>query len=298
MDYYKILGVEKTASGDEIKRAYRKLSLKYHPDKPNGDSDKFKEINEAYSTLSEPGLRKKYDFKQTHGGGKGFPPGGIPPEFANNAFFANIFRGMGGMGPMGPNVRVYHNGVQVNGNHSFNRIPVIEKVLTISLEEAYEGGSFPLEIERTVNETKELKKVEKETVYVDVKQGIDNNEVIVIQDKGHEDEIGRKGQIRVRVQIKPHGQIKRRGMDLILEKTISLADALCGFEFKFQHLNGKKFTINNKDSTVIQPNFTKRIQGLGMKRGNNQGSLYIVFGIKFPERIDNDKKEMLRAILS
>ena len=215
MDYYKVLGVEKTASAEEIKRAYRKLSLKHHPDKPTGNADKFKDINAAYSVLSDENERRAYDFKREHGGNPMSGGGGMPADFANNPFFASIFRNMGAqMGGMGGhNFKVYHNGVQVNGNHSFNRIPIIAKVLNISLEEAYEGGSFPLEIERTIHETKELKKVEKETIYVDVQGGIDNNEVININDKGHEDELGRKGQIRVKVQIKPHNLLKRRGMD-------------------------------------------------------------------------------------
>ena len=304
-DYYKVLGVDSKASADEIKKAYRKLSLKYHPDKNPGNQeaeDKFKEINEAYGVIGDTNERKKYDFRKS-GGGMGMGgPGGIPEEFMNNPFFSNVFKNMGMNVNMGgsqgggmPNIRIFHNGVPVN--HNFNQLRPIQTNITLTMEQSYEGLSHPVEIEREVFENDTMKKTEKETIYVDIPAGIDNNEVIVMKNVGHEDKNGNKGDLRVRIHIKPHSLFKRRGLDLVLEKKISLADALCGFKFQIEHLNGKKFMINNTHENIIKPGFFKRIPNLGIRRGNHVGMLVVAFEIDFPNKIDFTKRDSLREIL-
>lgn len=291
MNYYKILGVENSASSDEIKKAYRKLSLQYHPDKRGGDQNKFKQINEAYSTLKDPEARELYDMKIN------------PAVMEKDAFFSKLFKGMNVSGvrmsgKMGPNVKVYHNGVNVNVKEAEPEyIPEIEEEIVITLDQAYEGCSIPIEITRLVFKTDVIRSEEKETIYVEVKAGIDSNEIITVEGKGHKTQDNQQGDIKVRVIVRPDNLFTRKGLDLLLEKEITLADALCGFVFKFVHLNGKKFTINNKESNVIKPGFTKKIQGLGMIRDGKEGSMYIKFNIKFPEKISNMNKEILRKIL-
>lgn len=296
MDYYNILGINEDASQEEIKKAYRKLSLKYHPDKTSGDGAKFRSINEAYTVLKDPQSRQNYDF--TRNGSD------IPRMFANNPFFANIFKNMGKgnissvrMGGGHPNVRMYRNGVNVSSTKREQKISPIQKEITITLQQAYEGCSVPIEVKRIIYDTMTEKRTENETIYINIYKGVDSNEIITLEGKGHENQNGVRGDITVKVTIKEDETFKRKGLDLVLEKTISLADALCGFEFKFTHLNGKTFTINNKDSTVIKPNFTKRIQGLGLVRDDKEGSLYIVFEIEFPNTIDPEKKSALRRLL-
>ena len=145
------------ADSAAIKHAYRKLSLKYHPDKC-GDDARFKEINEAYQVLSDPDKRQAYDFQrqnpfmQMHGGGGG---GGVPELFS--ALFGGgrgppmgmpFSFGMPG-GPM-PHVRIFHNGMPVHVRQRMRKpIPII-KTIEISLQQAYTGIQYPLEIERWI----------------------------------------------------------------------------------------------------------------------------------------------------
>ena len=163
-DLYKTLEISENASQDEIKKSYRKLSLKHHPDKNNGSDERFKEISEAYQILSDENEKKKYDmkkqfpFSQTNNRGNGNVPHGMNPM---NDIFKMFFNGqqpgmshmshMGGFPghPMGggPNIRIFRNGNQVNMENLNKPEPIVKK-LVISLEQAYTGDQISLDIER------------------------------------------------------------------------------------------------------------------------------------------------------
>ena len=161
-DLYKLLELDENASGDQIKKSFRKLSMKYHPDKNNGQDAKFKEINEAYETLGDPQLKQKYDMERKGGfpfftsGSSSHSPFGFQEDMMN-AFFSG---GLSGMRRGGPNVQIFRNGVPVNINQRLQKpVPIILNMV-ITIEESFEGSKKPIEIERWVmdDSTKKQKK--------------------------------------------------------------------------------------------------------------------------------------------
>ena len=192
MDMYNILDIDKNASKETIKKAYRKASLKHHPDR-GGDSEEFKKINRAYEILSDPIKKREYDMKMNspfynnsssifandNNINEGVPDffkmffgGGGPIDLASMA-------GVGGPGGVNghPNIHIFRNGKPV---FTRNMKPTpITKTLKIKLADAYNGINLPLEIERWII-VDNIKKVEKETIYVDIPRGIDNNEIISV----------------------------------------------------------------------------------------------------------------------
>lgn len=305
-NFYEILGVSKEATDVEIKKAYRTLSLKHHPDR-GGDTIKFQEINEAYETLSDSSKKQQYD-AQINGfkGGVHFGGAGInPQEFADlNNIFNMMFCGGGIPEDLfgGQNIHMFHNGVPVGG-HSFmfqnlHRPPPIIKNICITIEQAYTGVSFPVEIERWVMQPNNIKQTEKETIYVNIHQGIDENEVIILKDQGHVVNENVKGDIKIVIHIENNTQFKRMGLDLIFKKTITLKDALCGFVFDINHISGKSLSLNNKTNrTIITPNYKKVVPSMGMVREPNKGNLIIEFEIEFPSTLTETQITQLTEIL-
>jgi DnaJ family protein A protein 2 len=97
--------------------------------------------------------------------------------------------------------------------------------------------------------------------------------------------------------IQNNTPFKRFGLDLILDKTISLKDALCGFTFEINYINGKNYILNNNRGSIIQPEYKKIYNGMGLKRGDHKGNMIINFHIEFPEKLSNEQIEKLEKIL-
>lgn len=298
-NFYKTLDLDENASVEQIKKNFRKLSMKYHPDKNNGKDDKFKEINEAYETLSDPQLKQRYDM-QRKGGFGNFPNmGNAHSNFGFNEDMMNAFfsGGLSGMrGGNGPNIQIFRNGVPVNINKRLQKpVPIIMNIV-VSIEQSYEGCKLPVEIERWVMEESN-KKTEKETVYIDIPKGIDNNEMIILRDKGNIISDTNKGDIKIHIHVSNETEFKRNGLDLIMNREVSLKEALCGFSFEIQHINKKKFKINNEAGNILTPDFKKIIPKMGMKRDNHTGNLIIIFRIKFPTTLTVKQIDELNKIL-
>lgn len=281
-DFYKELGVESSASPEEIKKAYRKLSLKYHPDKQGGDPEKFKKINEAYQVLSNPQTRKQYDNQgktpfvnvSHHGfpGGVHMNTNGIPEEILRMFF---------------------------NQQQQAQKPRPIMKVLTITMEQAYTGTSLPVPIERWVSreqDDKVVRESERETLYITIPAGIDSNEVVVLEGKGNQDK--QAGDVRIQIQIQKHECFQRNGLGLVIKKSLSLKQALCGFQFEIKHLNGRTYKINNEPGTIIQRGDRKIINGLGFKRGNHVGQLIIEFTIETPSKLKTEMVNELQELFT
>lgn len=310
---YETLEIEKGADQKTIKKAYRKLAVKHHPDK-GGDEHKFKEINAAYEILSDPEKRQKYDKY----GLEGLDEGGGGAGGAEDLF--SMFFGGGRSKSSGP-----RRGEDVN------------HPLKVSLEDLYNGKTVKLAITRQVivGESKicdtcdgqgvvvEMRQIalgmvqqmqrrcgecggeghkfkrkkEREVLEVLVEKGMKHKQKIVFRGKGDEKPNIEPGNINFVIQEKEHPVFKRKGADLLVVKNLTLNEALCGFEWKIEHLDGRDLVVRSKPGEVIQPEtddrrpFAKIIQGEGMPSHGNpfvKGNLYVLFKVEFPSDGDLD----------
>ena len=299
---YDVLNISQDSSVEEIKRAYRKLSLKYHPDKNVGSesSHKFHEISDAYEVLSDPQKKKKYD-TELHFMKHGNPMGVFAETYDLNEIFSHLFSKSDGVFPTPPmnmNTNINMNN-EWKPNHFYNQLskpPPIIKTIQVDIEKICEQQSIPLEIERWVIEGNEKMK-EKEKIYVDVAAGIDDNELIVLRNKGNINQQGVAGDIKIFINITNNSIFTRKGINLEMSKQITLREALCGFSFELLHINGKRYTINNERGNVIESNYKKTIPNLGIKRGDKIGSLIIHFVVTFPATLPLDVIEKLDKLL-
>lgn len=298
-DYYKILGVEKSASADEIKKTFRKLAIKYHPDKnPNNKSaeEKFKEINEANEVLGDPEKRKKYDelgenwkqYQQQGGqegnfdwskwqnarGGqqRGYASGeemfGNEGDFSD--FFANIFGGGGFQGRAGkPRSRKGQD---------------MEAEIQISLEEAYHGTARQLQID-------------KETLQIKMKPGVSEGQVLRLKGKGgHGSAGGARGDIYMKVHIETHSHFVRKGDDLYHDIPVELYTAVLGGKTVIRTLKGT-MKIDIPKGTENGKVF--RLKGLGMPKfgkENQFGDLYAKANITIPKNLSEKELEFFKKL--
>ena len=309
-NYYTLLGLKKTATIEEIKKAYRKLSLTLHPDRNSGDSKKselFSKITDAYTILSDPEKRRKYDFELS------FEPSNLfnmilelnkldsdniecnylQPNYLdpNNIDFSNFLFNL--------NKRNSANCANsINSVNSTYRSPeTIFKDLTITLLQSYEGCKLPVNIKKWRIEYK--KKIEaSETIYVDIPKGIDDGEIIRIEKKGNTTNDKIVGDIEIKIQISGADSFfSREGLDLIYKKNITLKESLCGFSFDIKFLDGKEFQINNKPGNIIPPFFRKVIKDMGFERENVKGNLIIVFNVIYPKELSAEVIQNLNKLL-
>ena len=321
-NYYDILGVSEKATQDEIKQAYRKLSLKYHPDKNLGNTEaigKFQKISEAYENIGSSEKRRQHDamknnpfsnmnmnmntnemsmnideiFSSLFGG----PRGGFPGGFFGGEMGEEM------AGGNGPKIHIFHGGMGGPGMHfmrggppQVQKPPPVIKNVVINMEQVLLGANIPIEIERWIMENNN-KVSERETIYINIPKGVDENEIIVLANKGNSLHHSIYGDVKLIIKIENKTEYERNGLDLIIHKNISLKDALCGFTFELKYINNKTYTINNSSGNIIPPNYKKVIPNMGLSRENYVGNLIIVFNILFPEKLSEEKMILLRDIL-
>lgn len=312
VDFYSVLGISENATETEIKKAYRSLSLQYHPDRnPSEDAkDKMNSINEAYSILGDKDNKNKYDHQRKFGGGGNMNmPGGNEFQDINNLFNMMFAGGMPpGMQPGmginmngGPQIRVFHNGrpanFQFNSNfQTIKRPEIINKQIFITLEQVFNGCVVEVEVERTIEKDDEVKR-ENETLYVNIPTGVDNNDVLTLHSKGNVINT-MISDVKLKVNIENKTEFIRQGLDIILKKKLSLKESLCGFLVEFTYLNGKKFAINNTDNyTVIKPGFKKVIPNMGLIKDNKKGQFIIHFDIEFPNTLEENVRKQIEELL-
>jgi curved DNA-binding protein len=298
-DFYKILGVSKSASTDEIKKAYRKLANKYHPDKTKGDKsaeEKFKEINEANGVLSDPVKRKKYDrfgadWKQYEEAGS--QPGGFD--------WSKYTSGRGGQGrtmseeEFGAMFNEEGSDLfetifgQQGGSRRGKRSRAVkgddfEAETTLTLEEAYHGSARLL----TVND---------QTIKITIKPGILDQHILRVEGKGsHGVNGGPNGDLYMTVRIAPHEEFQRTGNDLSCERSVDLYTAVLGGKARIKTLKG---TVD-VDIPAQTPNGKiLRLLGLGMPVYGTKGefgNLYITITLQLPENLREEELELFRQL--
>jgi DnaJ family protein B protein 4 len=331
MDYYEVLGVNSNASQEEIRKTYRQLSLKYHPDRNPDPSatEKYKEINEAYEVLGDTAARQKYDMMKTlggaganGGGGGGFDPdlGGIFGAGGGMPFFHH---GGGGGGGGGGGIRIFTTHAGGNplgmdglppelahifsmfgggpppglGRPTFMKPPPINTNIQVSMEMVYHGGTIPISVDRWVIENG-MKLIENITLVVDVPKGVEDKETIVVASAGNMAGPHIVGDILVTVHVNNTTLFKRNGLDLVYHSKITLKEALCGFKVEVLHLNGKKYCMNNSGGKIIPPGHVKTLPLLGFTNASGTtGNLLIVFDVEFPATLTQSQIESLLQIL-
>ena len=252
MDHYSTLGVGKNATPDDIKKAYRKLASKHHPDK-GGDTAMFQKIQTAYDTLVDPNKRQQYENPMP----QGFPQqGGMPPGFEN--IFSQMF---GGGNPFDPFAQHRQQPQQ----------QVFRTTINISLEQAYYGGEQILKLQTptTVH-----------AITIQIPKGIQNGNQMRI------DKVMDGASLVVDFKVENHLKYDRQGNDLICNHPISVLDLIIGTSFEFVTLSGKTLEVTVKPKT--QPYIQLKLAGQGMPIHNTTryGDQIILLKSFMPDIID------------
>ncbi|CAJ0932048.1 unnamed protein product, partial [Mesorhabditis belari] len=320
-DYYKVLGITKGASDDEIKKAYRKMALKFHPDK-NKEKDaeaKFKEVAEAYDVLSDAKKKEIYDrfgeegLKGGMGEGGGGMPGGHyefhsdPMEMFSQFFggsdpFGGMFGGMPGgafhFGGAAPGM----SGMDFGGHGGHRRQrqdPTVVHELAVSLEDIYKGCVKKMKITRKVlNADQQSARVEDKVLTINVKPGWKSGTKITFPKEGDQYAGRVPADIVFVIKDKAHPKFKREGADLRYVHKLSLKDALCGTTVVVPTLDGQQQALTLRD--IIKPNTTRRITGQGLpnpKTPNLRGDIIVELVVEFPRELNASQKEILQSVL-
>ena len=293
-DLYKILEVDENATQEMIKKSFRKLSLRYHPDRNPTASDKYKKISNAYEILSDPEKKRKYNLE------KNSLFTNIDSDLINLFFNGNKVSSdtMNFSDFIRTGETIFSNATPIfkNIHQKLTKPTPITKECTITIQQSYIGTSIPVNINRWII-VNGIKQNENETIYIKIPQGVDNNETIIAPNKGHIISESLKGDVKVFIKVTNNTPFIREGINLIYQYPITLKDALCGFNFTIHHLSGKIYKLNNASGNLIHPNQEKIIPNLGMKRGHHIGNIIVRFNVKFPTKINQDTIIKLKEIL-
>jgi curved DNA-binding protein len=301
-DYYKILGLEKQASADDIKKAYRKLALEYHPDRNPGDKkaeEKFKEINEAYQVLSDDEKKAHYDRLgsaysnwQGRGGNQGGfdwgnwsygqPGGGVRVEYDGNLedlfgggfsdFFSQVFGGMGSFGRGQPSPRGQR---QVPQKY--------ETEMVISLQEAFNGSTRNV----TINQR---------SFELIIPIGADNGTKIRLKGAGPADRFGNAADVYLVIKVAPDPRFERKKDNLYTETELDLYTAVLGGEIEVLTLTGKGML---QVPPGTQPGQRFRLKGKGMpnlKKRTQRGDLLVTVDVKIPKKLTTKERDLFKQL--
>ena len=312
MSHYETLGVERCASVDEIKKAYRKLAMKHHPDKPGGDPEKFKAINQAHETLSDPDKRARYDQFGTDDPQQQMPQG---PDISQ--MFQNMFAG-GGMpfgqgGGGGPGRRGDHKHVielsldevftgvtktikvtvtkpcfgcmrkcsVCNGAGMLSEVQnmgFISQMFQRPCHQCQGGGQLPQGCPQCQHQRQTTNTV---SINLNIGAGVEDGVSQVIEGLGEQARSPneRPGNLIVIFRIKKHPKFERNGHDLRYKLTISFEESVNGYEFVVPHFTGA-LTLRTQDlDNVIDPRKDYRLEGKGLTK---EANLYINFDVQYP----------------
>ncbi|BFZ15379.1 hypothetical protein BsWGS_18418 [Bradybaena similaris] len=316
-DFYKVLGVSRSADTYQIKRAYRKLAKELHPDKNKDDpeaEERFQNLGAAYEVLSDPEKRKIYD---KHGE-EGLKQGDMRGD-PFSSFFGDFGFGFGG-------VREQDREIPRGGDVILD--------LDVSLEELYNGnfvevlrykpvakpakgkrkcncrtemvtqqlgpGRFSMTQQQVCDECPNIRFVpEEKLLEIEIEPGMRDGQEYPFVAEGEPHIDGEAGDLRFRIRQAKHARFERRGDDLYTNVTVTLADALVGFEMDIKHLDGHMVHIVRDKITWPGARMRKPNEGMPNYENNNvKGSLYLTFDIEFPKGVlSEEDKTGIRAIL-
>ncbi|KAF8408041.1 hypothetical protein HHK36_007181 [Tetracentron sinense] len=312
VDYYNILKVGRNANEDDLKKAYRRLVMRWHPDKnPSNKKEaeaKFKQISEAYDVLSDPQKRQIYDlygeealkFDQVSPSSSGPNPNPNPSFRFNPRDAEDIFAEFFGGSDGGGRSRVFGEGYFRNvGNQPPRKAPAIENKFPCSLEDLYKGSKKKMKISRTVPDAHGKPRTVEEILAIDIKPGWKKGTKITFPEKGNQEPGIIPADLVFVVDEKPHAVYKRDGNDLVVNQRISLLDALTGKILNLTTLDGRNLPVPVTD--IIRPGYEVVIPSEGMpisKELGKKGNLRIKFDIKFPSRLTAEQKSDLQRVLS
>ncbi|MBL0225826.1 MAG: DnaJ domain-containing protein [Geobacteraceae bacterium] len=290
-DYYKVLGVDKNVSPEELKKVFRKLAVKYHPDRNPNDKtaeDRFKEINEAYAVLSDPKKKEEYD---TYGS-SGFHKQYSQEDIFRGFDFGNIYKDMGAGGGEDIFSRLFGGGfARGGGRGGFRGGPQrggdLEMEVEIGFRDAAQGAEKQIAFRRG-SQREELK--------IKIPAGVDNGSRIRITGKGSQGEGGGPdGDLFLVIRVLPDQVFTRDGGDIFVDRTIPFSAACLGTSLDVPTLESDK---RIKVPAGIQPGTRIRLKGCGIKPlgSNAKGDLYVKVAVHVPESLNDEQKRLVEEL--
>jgi len=293
-DYYKVLGIDKNASKEDIKKAFRKLAHEHHPDKGGGDASKFKEASEAYSVLSDDQKRQQYDTFGSTGAGMGGGQGGGFSGFNSQGAqgfggfdfsnFAQQYSGQNGQSfefDLGDIFGEFFGG---------GRRPRKGATITVDVQITFKESIFGVEKEIHIN-----KENGRERIIVTIPAGIENGQGLRVQGKG-EDGQGGKGDLIVRIWVGEDKVFRKEGLNLIMELQLKLTTALLGAIIDLDTLDGK---IELKIPAGTTHNEIFRVKQKGVPRDSDRsrrGDLLIVTKVDMPKKLSKNAQRIVEEL--
>jgi len=280
-DYYKILGVNKNASEEEIKKAFRKLAHVHHPDKSGGDDAMFKEASEAYAVLSDKAKRTQYD---TFGAGPSTSSTGSGQAGFNPSDFGFDFSGFGNAGfdtgDLGDILSNIFGGRRVRRGRD----------IAVDIELSFQESIFGAQRKVVINS----KFVKQKEVSIGVPPGIDDGQMIRLNGQGEILEGGLPGDLYVKVHVRKHPYLRKEGYNLIMDLEIKLTEALLGAEKIIHTLDGEmtlKISAGTKHGAIL------RVKGKGVPQGQGRrGDLYIRISVQIPEKLSKEAHKVVEEL--
>ncbi|XP_075480215.1 uncharacterized protein LOC142520938 [Primulina tabacum] len=330
VDYYNILKVNRNATGDDLKKSYRRLAMIWHPDKNVNKKEaeaKFKQISEAYDVLSDPQKRQIYDLYGEEGLKSGqFPPPARTtrnrhqgfhynhqqhpnPNFRFNPrnaddIYAEIFgensNGNASSSSNGGGIRRdgYFRSQTMNNGEGAKKAPPLENVLVCGLEELYSGATRKMKISRNVFDGHGKPHLVEEIVTIDIKPGWKKGTKITFPEKGNEEPGIIPADLIFVLDERTHPVYTRDGNDLIVNQEITLLESLTGKTVELTTLDGRSIMVPLTE--IIKPGHEVVVPNEGMpisKDPSKKGSLRIQIDVKYPKRLTEVQKYELRRVL-
>jgi curved DNA-binding protein len=293
-NYYDILGVSEGASADEIKKVYRKLARTYHPDrnpdKPDAE-ERFKEIQEAYSVLSDAQKRKQYDrmrknpfgpfdgFTATNGDRFYQRPDGTFVRFSDDepVDLGDLFGdAVGGIGDFFSRI---FGGEAPRANQA-RRTPDTQTTLRLSFDHALRGGKT------------EVRLPDGQTVRLTIPKGVRDGFKIRLKGRGQPGPDGKRGHVYVTFNVDPHPRFRRQDDDLYVTETINALEAVLGTTRHLTNPYGKRVKVPIPAGT--QPGARLRLKGQGVQTDQHAGDLYVEVEVTIPKNLTEAQREALR----